>query len=91
MRKQLKRINQQQKAVKRAQSTIYRASTYGKGKRRKSSASRLGKLGGVSHKSKSVRSAKEKLKFNYTRLKRYSKEILVIKSKLHWIEENQES
>ena len=64
MRKQLKRINQQQKAVKRAQSTIYRASTYGKGKRRKSSASRLGKLGGVSHKSKSVRSAKERLKFS---------------------------
>ena len=68
MRKQLKRINQQQKAVKRAQSTIYRASVYGgkthKGKRRKSSASRFGKLGGVSYKSKSVRSAKERLKFD---------------------------
>ena len=64
MRKQLKRINQQQKAVKRAQSTIYRASVYGgKGKRRKSSASRLGKLGGVSYRSKSVRSAKERSNF----------------------------
>ena len=60
MRKQLKRINQQQKAVKRAQSTIYRQSVYGgKGKRRKSSASRLGKLGGMSYKARSVKSAKE--------------------------------
>ena len=67
MRKQLKRINQQQKAVRRAQSTIYggkgRQSVYGgKGKRRKSSASRLGKLGGMSYKARSVKSAKERFK-----------------------------